>query len=235
MSAPHPCKDMHLAHKPCICRNLHQLCDPNSCKEACKSKVKLSGLSMPASAESARSEWAVTTTMEGLRRAARRECLTCGILFHGILKWGGSYEVAGFKDMTVKVKDRSGHVVLSYDNTEDGIFAADDYIDFYAKTGSSKKIFLKHSLLCRVHRILMVMKGYNKLCQAFPEVHELSKHTASSLSFENLATWIKDCEQHESCSYYAATLLPKRVICVGLNDNKSRHESYNTLHTAVLD
>lgn len=235
MSAPYPGKDIH---KSCICHNLHQLCDPNTCKATSKSKDRLSGPSVSASTEPPELEWAVTTTMEGLRRSARSECLTCGILFHGILKiletshWAGAFETK-FKDMEVQVKDRGGHVVVTYHNTDDGIFGPKDYIDFYAKAGSSEHSFLKYSLLCCEDTMLIATEGYHKLCQAFSEVHELSKHTASNISFENLGTWIKDCEKHKTCSS-AATPLPRRVICVGLKDNKSRQESYNILHNTVL-
>ena len=53
-------------------------------------------------------------------------------------KWAAAHEVE-FRDMAVQVKDRRGHVVVTYNNTDDGIFAPEDYIDFYARAGSSRK------------------------------------------------------------------------------------------------
>jgi hypothetical protein len=71
-----------LSSKQCICRNLHINCNPNTCIEAARRRA--STFIVPPTIQDEWSEWLLDTTLEYIRRAMNKGCVTCRMIFRAV-------------------------------------------------------------------------------------------------------------------------------------------------------
>ncbi|CAG8956224.1 hypothetical protein HYFRA_00003604, partial [Hymenoscyphus fraxineus] len=69
-----------------------------------------------------------------------------------------------------------------------------------------------------LHGKVSVDYNFREHCIAFPITKSYHKDTASEDTFETLSNWINDCSKEHSCVESSQSILPQRVLDVGIND-----------------
>jgi hypothetical protein len=210
-----------LPSKQFICRNLYINCNPNTCIEAARRRAAI--FIVPPIIQEERSEWLLDTTLEYIRRAMDRGCVTCRIISRAVTasftakanvgEVRGFHEKVRYKGIYVRVNSGQRCVNIWPQVLPKSWNDQREHRSLYVENGKShsKSWILSLYLWLRICNV-----DYWEVCQAFPVQPIRSGHTNSHASLTSLKAWIQDCETLNICQGPKISSLPRRVIDVGL-------------------
>jgi hypothetical protein len=125
----------NLSSKQCICSNLHINCNPNTCIEAARRRAAT--FIVPPVIQEERSEWLLDTTLEYIRRAMNKGCVTCTAIFRAatanVGEVGGPHTYTRYKGVYVRVNSRQRCV----ESWPWGLSYKTQYLSLYVENGKS--------------------------------------------------------------------------------------------------
>ncbi|CAG8979236.1 hypothetical protein HYALB_00011906 [Hymenoscyphus albidus] len=180
----------------CLCTGLHISWNANTCEEArARRDAKLVIPPIFQAAPAELGACVIDTSVEAIGRSSNRGCLTCSLL----------YDATRNTPLTWRTR---------YCNRTVEIWYKDGNLNVHGGTGRESL----HGKVSVDSSRLADKLDFREHCIAFPISKPYHKHTASEDTFKKLTNWIKECSKEHSCAESSQSILPERVVDIGLDD-----------------